>query len=358
MSSSFGRILKLSIFGESHSPAVGGVLEGLPAGSPIDLNKLRSFMLRRAPGAQTASTSRKETDEIEFLSGLLNGKTTGTPLSFIIRNTDIRRDDYSKTASVPRPGHADYTGTAKYFGCNDHSGGGHFSGRLTAPLCCAGGIALQQLESENIRVNARIVRVGSVADDSEFTEDVSGKAFPAVSDAAGSKMLEAIGQARAEGDSLGGIIECVMYGLPAGLGDPMFHGLENTISQAVFAIPAVKGVEFGDGFALSGLTGSRANDAFCANNGSISHLSNHAGGINGGISNGMPVVLRVAVKPTPSIALPQRSVDMESMADTTLSISGRHDACIVPRAVPCVEAACALAILDAVLLRRSEVYGH
>ncbi|MCR4576907.1 MAG: chorismate synthase [Clostridiales bacterium] len=358
MSSAFGRMLRLSIFGESHSPAIGAVIEGLPAGSPIDADRLSAFMLRRAPGSLSSSTARWETDKVEFLSGILNGKTTGTPLAFIIRNTDAKREDYAGIKFTPRPGHADYTGSVKYFGNNDLSGGGHFSGRLTAPLCCAGGIALQQLESEGILVNARIVRIGPVTDSSDFTESVSQKPFPAVSDAASRQMLCEIESARNSGDSLGGIIECRITGIPAGLGNPMFHGLESTISQAVFAIPAVKGIEFGDGFDLAQMTGSRANDAFCIKNGSISHLSNHAGGINGGISNGMPVLIRVAVKPTPSISLPQRSVDTERMEETELTVHGRHDACIVPRAVPCVEAACALAVYDAILLRRSEVYGH
>ena len=358
MSSTFGRMLKLSIFGESHSAAIGGVVEGLPAGSKINLENLHAFMLRRAPRSQLSSTSRRETDNVEFLSGIINGETTGTPLSFIIRNTDCRRDDYESLTNIPRPGHADYTGSVKYFGHNDPSGGGHFSGRLTAPLCCAGGIVLQQLGAEGIRVKARIIRIGSVSDESEFIEDVSAKAFPVVSDLCARQMLEAVEKAKSDGDSLGGVIECVISGLPAGLGDPMFDGIESSVSQAVFAIPAVKGIEFGDGFELARIPGSQANDALCVHDNLISHSSNHAGGINGGISNGMPVVLRVVVKPTPSVSLPQRSVDLKNMTETVLSISGRHDACIVPRAVPCVEAACALAILDALLLRRSEVYGH
>ncbi len=358
MSSTFGRMLKLSIFGESLSPAIGGVLEGLPAGTPIHMDKLHAFMLRRAPASSASSTARREADAVEFLSGVINGKSMGNPLSFIIRNTDVKRDDYADIKLTPRPGHADYTGSFKYFGHNDFSGGGHFSGRLTASLCCAGGIALQQLESEGISINARIVSIGSVVDGSDFGEDVSGKPFPVVSDTAATQMIDEIERVRSNGDSLGGIIECRIDSVPAGLGDPMFDGLENTISQAVFAIPAVKGIEFGDGFGLARMAGSQANDAFCVKNGSISHTSNHAGGINGGISNGMPVLVRVAVKPTPSIALPQRSVDMDRMEETELSVHGRHDACIVPRAVPCVEAACALAVYDAVLLRRSEVYGH
>ncbi|MCR4620765.1 MAG: chorismate synthase [Clostridiales bacterium] len=350
MGSTFGKILKLSIFGESHSPAIGGVMEGLPSGSTIDSDRLHVFMQRRAPSTHVSSTTRMESDSVEFLSGVLNGKTTGTPLAFIIRNSDFRREDYSDISSVPRPGHADYTGKIKYYGYNDPSGGGHFSGRLTAPLCCAGGIAIQLLEKEGIRVSARIVRIGAVTDVSEFCEE-SAQPVPI-------KMLDEIEKARAEGDSLGGIIECSINGLPAGLGDPMFDGLENTISQAVFAIPGVKGIEFGDGFRLAEMKGSQANDAFCVNDGRISHLSNHAGGINGGISNGMPVVVRLAVKPTPSISLLQQSVNMDTLEETSISVHGRHDACIVPRAVTCAEAACALAILDAILLRRSEAYGH
>ena len=354
-----GEVLELSIFGQSHSPAIGMSLSGLPAGFAIDMDELSAFLRRRAPGQNAWSTPRKEADAPEFLSGLVGNVTCGAPLSAIIRNTNTRSQDYSNLVDVPRPGHADYTAQVKFGGAQDASGGGHFSGRLTAPMCIAGGICMQLLEHEGGRIRARILSIGTVTDSAPFDAPVAGKPFPAVSDGAATTMQEEIAQAKADGDSVGGVIECVVEGLPAGIGDPMFGGLENRIARTVFAIPAVKGVEFGAGFAAARLRGSENNDPFCVENGKIVTKTNHCGGILGGISNGMPVVFRAAFKPTPSISREQDSVSLSRMEETKLVIHGRHDPCIVPRAVPCVEAAAAIAVLDAVMERKKELgYGY
>ncbi len=354
MSSSFGQNIRLTIFGQSHSAAVGMTLEGIPAGEKLELDRLAAFLRRRAPGQNAWSTARKEPDVPEFLSGLVGDTTCGAPITAILRNTDTRSKDYSALAKTPRPGHADYTAAVKYGGHQDYAGGGHFSGRLTAPLCLAGGICLQLLEKEGISVLSRIAAIGGIEDEGELAASTAGKAFPTVSDRRGQAMCEAISKAKAEGDSLGGIVECRVLGLPAGLGDPMFDGLENRIAAVVFGIPAVKGLEFGDGFSAAALRGSENNDAFAAENDRIVTATNHCGGILGGISNGMPLCFRAAFKPTPSIAKPQRSVDLETREPVTLCIEGRHDPCIVPRAVPAVEAAAALALYDALLQRRKE----
>ena len=347
MSSTYGENLHLTIFGQSHSPAIGVTVEGIPAGEKVDLDELQRFLDRRAPGKNVWSTPRKEADAPEILSGLVNGYTCGAPLTAIIRNTNTRSQDYANLAVTPRPGHADYTAEVKYGGYQDRAGGGHFSGRLTAPLCIAGGICLQFLQAHGVRVMARIVRVGGIEDTAAFDAPVGEKPFPVVSDDAGEQMRQAILAAKAEGDSLGGVIECCVEGLPAGLGAPMFDGMENRIAQIVFGIPAVKGVEFGAGFAAAELRGSENNDAFRVENGRVVTETNHCGGILGGITNGMPLVFRAAFKPTPSVARPQRSVALSRMEDTTLAVEGRHDPCIVPRAVPCIEAAAAIAVLDA-----------
>lgn len=357
MSSLYGENIKLTVFGQSHSPAIGMTLEGLPAGEKIDFDVLSRFLARRAPGNSPLSTPRKEEDRPEFLSGLSEGFTCGAPLSAIIRNTNTRSGDYSELKTTPRPGHADYTAEVKYRGFQDHAGGGHFSGRLTAPLCIAGGICLQLLEREGIQVISRIASVGNVSDEGELTEGTDEKPFPTMSEERGREMQELILAAKNGGDSVGGVIECAVIGLPAGLGDPMFGGMENRIAQIVFGIPAVKGLEFGEGFAAAALKGSENNDSYRMEEGKVVTGTNHAGGILGGITNGMPLTFRVAVKPTPSIALPQESVDLTTGTNKTLSVKGRHDPCIVPRAVPCVEAAAALAVYDALLGRRKEV-GH
>lgn len=328
MSNSFGNCFRFTIFGQSHAPAIGVTIEGLPSGFEIDMEKLSAFMARRAPGGRY-STPRKEADMPEFIAGLVNGKSCGAPLTAIIRNNDTRSKDYEYMRTVPRPGHADYTAMVKYGPSRDYAGGGQFSGRLTAPLCIAGGIALQLLEKLGVSISARIEAIGGERDEV--------------------KMFELIDRVRAEGDSVGGLISCTAAGLPAGLGEPMFGGMENRISQAVFGIPAVKGIEFGAGFEAANMRGSQCNDPFIMEKGSVITGSNNHGGILGGISSGMPIEFRVAIKPTPSIAQTQRSVDMSCGEDTELNIRGRHDPCIVPRAVPCVEAAAAVAIYDAYL---------
>ncbi len=354
MSSTYGENLHLTIFGQSHSPAIGVTVEGIPAGEKVDPDELQRFLDRRAPGKNAWSTPRKEADVPEILSGLVNGHTCGAPLTAIIRNTNTRPQDYANLAVMPRPGHADYTAEVKYGGWQDRTGGGHFSGRLTAPLCIAGGICLQILAREGITVVSRIAAIAGISDEGELTGSTADKEFPVVSDACGEKMREAIAAAREAGDSVGGIVECVVLGAPAGLGDPMFGGMENRIASAVFGIPAVKGVEFGAGFGASELRGSENNDAFAVKDGRIVTETNRCGGILGGITTGMPIVFRAAFKPTPSIARAQRSVDLQTMTQETLTVAGRHDPCIVPRAVPCVEAAAAVAVYDALLGRRKE----
>ena len=355
MSSTYGENLHLTIFGQSHSPAIGVTVEGIPAGEKVDLDELQRFLSRRAPGKNAWSTPRKEADAPEILSGLVNGYTCGAPLTAIIRNTNTRSQDYANLAVTPRPGHADYTAEVKYGGYQDRAGGGHFSGRLTAPLCIAGGICLQILAREGIKVVSRIASIAGISDEGELTSSTADKEFPVVSDARGAQMREAIAAAREAGDSVGGVIECAVFGAPAGLGDPMFGGMENRIAAAVFGIPAVKGVEFGAGFGVAALRGSQNNDPFYMDGGQVKTRTNHAGGILGGITNGMPLVFRVAVKPTPSIAQPQDSVSPSRGENTTLEIHGRHDPCIVPRAVPCVEAAAAIAVYDAYLARKKEM---
>ena len=344
-----GAVLRLSVFGQSHAEAVGMTLEGLPAGVTVDLEALQSFLNRRAPGRNDWSTSRREEDYPEFLCGLKDGKTCGAPLTAIIRNRNTRSSDYEQLRFLPRPGHADYTAQLRYGGFQDVAGGGHFSGRLTAPLCIAGGILLQMLEAKGIRVEARIRAIAGIRDDSPFTESVAEKACPTVSDEAGEQMKAAIHAARAEGDSVGGIVECVIRGVPGGLGSPMFDGVENRIAQLAFAIPAVKGIEFGSGFQVASMRGSENNDPYTVEDGSVATCTNHAGGILGGITTGMPIVFRVAVKPTPSIASPQQTVNLDTMQPETLRITGRHDPCSVPRAVPVVEAVAAIAVADLIL---------
>jgi len=353
MSSTYGENLKLSIFGQSHGAAIGMTLDGIPAGLPVDMQKLQQFLSRRAPGQGAYATARKEADAPEFLSGLVADVTCGAPIAAIIRNTNTRSGDYDDLRSCPRPGHADYTAQIKYGGFQDAAGGGHFSGRLTAPLCIAGGLCKQWLELRGIHIGARLQLCAGIADSPMDPADPMPELictdFPVVSREAGRQMQEAIAKAKAQGDSVGGVIECFATGLPAGLGEPMFGGVESRIAQIVYGIPAVKGLEFGSGFAGSSLLGSENNDAFTLREGAVATLTNNAGGILGGITNGMPLVFRVAVKPTPSIALLQKTVNMTTMEETQIAVKGRHDPCIAPRAVPVVEAAAALAIFDMLL---------
>lgn len=355
MSSTYGDKIKLSIFGQSHGAAIGVTLDGVPAGLPVDLEQLQIFLSRRAPGQNAYSTPRREEDRPEFLSGIVDGYTCGAPIAAIIRNHNTRSGDYSELKDCPRPGHADYTAQVKYNGYQDAAGGGHFSGRLTAPLCIAGGLCKQWLETKGIRIGAHLSVCAGIADDPVFLDwaepdlDKIGADFPVLNPEAGLKMQEKIEEARAEGDSVGGLIECVVTGLPVGLGDPMFGGMESRIAQIIYGIPAVKGLEFGSGFTGSYLRGSQNNDSFVIENGKIRTLRNYAGGILGGITNGMPLVFQVAIKPTPSIAKSQQSVSLSTMEPKTLEIKGRHDPCIAPRAVPVIEAAAAIAVFDAYL---------
>ncbi len=351
MSCNFGEKVKITIFGQSHSEAMGVVIDGLPAGKKIDMDEVLSFMSRRAPGKNKFSTQRKEADLPEILSGLVDGVTCGAPLCAVIMNNDTRSKDYGNLKNVPRPAHSDFTAFFKHNGFNDIRGGGNFSGRLTAPLCFAGAVCMQYLKDKGIEIGAHIERIAGVSDKRynpvcvDFA-DVSKKEFPVIDDLAGEKMREKIEEARLDCNSVGGVIECAITGLSSGLGEPMFDGVENVISRAVFAIPAVKGIEFGSGFAGSDLTGSENNDEFTVNDGKFATLTNNHGGILGGITSSMPVVFRVAMKPTPSIGKEQRSVNLLTGEEETLVINGRHDPCVVPRAVPCVEAAAAVAIMN------------
>ncbi|MCL1905531.1 MAG: chorismate synthase [Clostridiales bacterium] len=357
MSSTWGNMIKLSLFGTSHGPAVGFTLDALPSGQYIDLKRLRAFTLRRAPGRAAWTSERREEDEPSFLSGLKDGFTTGAPLAALIENKNADTAEYINRHNIPRPGHADFTARARYGEQAELSGGGHISGRLTAPLCLAGGIALQILEQRGIFVGGHIYAVRDIADapydPAGLTKErllLAGKKdFPVNDDKAGERMRQAIAAARADGDSLGGVIECAALGLPAGLGSPLFGGVENRLAQIIFAIPALTGLEFGAGFAAAGLLGSQNNDPFVIQQGQIRTESNNHGGVLGGISSGMPLILRAAVKPTPSIAKEQRSVDVSAMKETAFTVQGRHDPCIAPRAVPCVEAAMALALLDMIM---------
>ena len=351
MSSTYGEMIRLSIFGQSHGAAIGMTLDGVPAGLPVDLDKLQEFLNRRAPGQNDWSTPRREEDRPEFLSGILNGFTTGAPIAAIIRNTNTRSVDYNNLKNCPRPGHADYTAQMKYGGFQDAAGGGHFSGRLTAPLCIAGGLCKQWLEHEDVHIGAHILKIIDAWDEGFDLCNPNlggiGRDFPVLNPESGKTMKEAIAFYRSLGDSVGGIIECAAVGLPAGLGEPMFGGMESRIAQIVYGIPAVKSVEFGTGRNAALDIGSENNDDFTTQNGEILTLTNKCGGILGGITTGMPLIFSVAIKPTPSIAKPQQTVNLETGEITTLQIKGRHDPCIVPRAVPVVEAAAAIAIFDA-----------
>lgn len=346
--------LSVSIFGESHGAGIGAVIDGLPSGIELNTDKILDFMARRAPKKDGMSTRRSEKDTPEILSGFYNGKTTGTPLAAVIRNTDTRSQDYGNIVSAARPGHADYTGYMRYNGANDPRGGGHFSGRLTAPLVFAGAVCGQILEKRGISSCAHILAIDGVYDEcfdtlnisEDLMESVKSHTMPLIDESRADEMKERVRIAAEELDSVGGIVECAVTGLPAGIGSPMFDGLENRISQAVFGIPAVKAIAFGKGFDFAEMRGSQANDPMYMDNGIVKTSTNNNGGIYGGISSGMPVIFTVALKPTPSIAQPQKTVDFISGQDAELVIKGRHDACIVPRAVPVVEAAANIAVLS------------
>lgn len=344
--------LKIRIFGRSHEKEIGVELSGIPAGESIDLAELRAFLRRRAPGQSEYVTARCEADEPIFSSGLSDGETDGGSIRAVIENKDVKSQDYVNLIDCPRPGHADYTAWLKYGGREDMRGGGAFSGRMTAPLCVAGGICLQILRRRGVKISAHILKICDIYD--KPYDPILGAAeccpdFPCVSPDTAQKMQSAIRAAAASGDSLGAVIECAASGVPTGLGGALFDGLEGRIASIVFAVPAVKGIEFGAGFGVSELRGSENNDAYIIKDGRISLATNNAGGILGGISDGMPLIFRAAVKPTPSIAKTQRSVSLSKMTERELSVSGRHDPCIAPRAVPVIEAAAAIALLDAVL---------
>lgn len=355
MANVFGNKLKVSIFGESHGNGIGVVIDGLPSGQNLDMAAIQAEMQRRAPGKNALATPRKEADKVEILSGVFNGATTGAPLCGVIYNTNTRSGDY--TPDLPRPGHADFTANAKFGGFQDYRGGGHFSGRITAPLTFAGAVAKQVLAGGGVIIGSHIKNIAGICDDSfgtQITEKqllkLCGEEFPLLRPEKAEEMTEAILTARQGGDSVGGIIECAAVGLPAGIGSPFFESMESRISAMMFSIPAVKGIEFGLGFGFADIKGSVANDAFAKDeNGKIITLTNNNGGINGGITNGMPLVFSVCVKPTPSIAKPQTTVNMKTGESETLCIHGRHDPCIVIRALPVVEAGLAICLLDSLL---------
>ena len=353
MSSVFGQYLRLSLFGQSHGPAVGLTMDGLPAGMLIDTEALALALSRRAPGRSPLSTARQETDEVEFLSGVLNGRTTGQPICAVIRSAGMHSQDYGQGVDVLRPSHADYTGHVRYFGFEDWRGGGSFSGRLTAPLVACGALCTQWLEARGVRIWAHIARLGDCRDediaaveDTDRLAALKRKQLPVLSGAAEQAMEAAILTARADGDSVGGVIACRVNGVPAGLGAPFFDSVESVLSHLLFSVPAVKGVSFGAGFDLAALRGSEANDAFVIRDGQIRTETNRAGGINGGITNGMPILVQCAFRPTPSIAKAQRTVSLKDMRETETEIHGRHDPCILPRAAVVVEAMCAIGLME------------
>lgn len=358
MSSFWANHLHLSVFGESHGPGIGATIDQLPPGQAISYEEIKAFMHRRAPGHFPWATKRKESDIPEILSGFYNSRTTGTPMTALIRNTDQRSQDYAKLYDHPRPGHADLSGNVRYRGANDKRGGGHFSGRITAGICFAGSVCLQILRRQGIEIYAHIHTIADIPDAEADPVNppladlraVKDKDFPVLDDAQGEKMIAAVAAARDDLDSVGGYIECFVLGLPVGVGDPMFGGLEPRLASFVYAIPAVKSLSFGDAPAIFSRRGSENNDsAQFDEDGRITWLSNHNGGADGGISNGQPLVFRTGFKPASSISLPQQTISFSSRSNKTVTIEGRHDPCIVPRAVPVVESAAAIVILDALL---------
>lgn len=354
MSGIWGNKIKLSIFGESHGEALGITIDGIEPGVKLDMEYINREMNRRAPGKNVLSTSRTECDSFDILSGYFNERTTGTPLCAVIHNTDQHSRDYEKDKNKFRPSHGDYTGYIKYNGFNDYRGGGHFSGRITAPLVFAGAICKQILESKGITIGSHIKSIGDIEDnsfdmvsvDNDCLKKLTSSSFPLLNDLLEPGMKDAILKAKAEKDSIGGVIEAAVVNLPAGIGSPFFDSVESRLSHLLFSIPGIKGVEFGEGFGITKMSGSNANDEYYIENNNIKTYSNNNGGILGGITNGMPLIFRAAVKPTPSIGKVQKTVDIERKENTTLEIMGRHDPCIVPRVLPVIEAAAAIAILD------------
>ena len=345
--------MRYTIFGEAHGPAIGVVLENVPSGLVLDMEAVAREMDRRAPGKNLLSTARREADAVKILSGLFEGRTCGTPLCGVIENTDTRSRDYQN--DLPRPGHADYAAHIRYNGCNDYRGGGHFSGRLTAPLVFAGAVAKQILAQRGIYVGAHIRQIGPVEDerfdpvhtDPALFQTLADKSFPTLSDLAGERMRKEIYDARERMDSVGGAIECAVVGMPAGLGSPDFGcNVEGILSQHLFAVPAVKAVEFGAGFGFAAMYGSQANDPLTMAGDRLETTTNHTGGINRGITNGMPIVFSVALRPTASISKPQQTISLSRQENAELVVHGRHDPCVVHRAVPVIEAAAALAMTE------------
>lgn len=354
MSSTWGTNVKLSLFGESHGKAIGINIDGLPSGIELDLDSIRFEMDRRSPGKNRLTTSRSEDDEVEILSGYFNNRTTGTPLCVMIKNSDAHSRDYERTKDLARPGHGDYTGNIKYNGYNDYRGGGHFSARITAPLVFAGAIAKQILRRKNIFIGSHIQSIGSVSDTSFLDNDIhpslfenlKEKTIPTLNPLKAKEMEEEILKAKEEGDSIGGSVEVGVLNPPAGLGNPFFDSVESRLSHMIFSIPGVKGIEFGAGFDMGKMKGSEANDQFYYEDGQVNTFSNNNGGILGGITNGMPIIFSVALKPTPSIPKPQRTINMKTKENVEIKVGGRHDPCIVIRGVPVLEAATALVMLD------------
>ena len=354
MSSTWGNNIKISIFGESHGVGIGIVIDGLPAGEKLDLEELQFQMSRRAPGNDNTATPRKEQDLPEICSGILSGTTTGAPLCAVIENANMRPVDYEKLSRLPRPGHADYTGAVRYDGFNDVRGGGHFSGRLTAPLTFAGAVCKQILARRGVAIGGHVYCIGTVYDKpfdplkvtSKQLNELSRKYFAVVDSAREEQMRQVILDAKESLDSVGGMVEVAVTGVPAGVGTPMFGGVENVLSSIIFGVPAVKGVEFGAGFNVARMRGSECNDPFAVENDQIVTTRNSSGGILGGITTGMPIIVRAAVKPTPSISQKQQTVDLREKREAMLAIGGRHDPCIVPRALPAIEAAVAIGVTD------------
>lgn len=360
MNNTLGTNMTVTIYGESHGPAIGAILDGLAPGMPVDEEFIAHQLMLRRPAGKI-STARKEADPVEFLSGVFEGHTTGTSLCLMIRNADTHSSDYSKMQTIARPGHADYTAFMKYHGFSDYRGGGHFSGRITAALVAAGGIVIPALKAKGIEIGTHIRSCGGVQD-REFADyaadfaKLSGTTFAVLDDAQGEKMTKVIEEAAAEGDSVGGVLETAVTGMPAGVGEPWFDTLESLLSHGLFSIPAIKGVEFGDAFAMVNGRGSAYNDAIRMEEGVAVTKTNHNGGINGGITNGMPIVFRCAVKPTPSIYKQQETIDFKQMENTDLQIQGRHDPAIIHRARVVVDSVTALILYDALVGRYGTDY--
>ncbi len=354
MNGSWGNNIRYTIWGESHGSAIGIIIDGLPPGIVLDTSNIQFEVDRRKPGTSSLTTSRKEADSFKILSGLFNNATTGSPLCISIENKDVKSEHYAAMKTLMRPGHADYTGYVKYNGFNDYRGGGHFSGRITAPIAIAGAIAKQILMQHRITIGSHIVQLGDIKDTSfnmteiptELLYKLRKMSFPTIKEDISEIMKQLVSQIKENGNSMGGIVETAVINIPAGMGSPFFDSFESLLSHIIFSIPGIKGIEFGAGFSFASMKGSEANDELFYNNGKVCSYTNNNGGILGGISSGMPVVFKTAIKPTPSISMLQRTIDINSCTNSQLQITGRHDPCIVPRVIPVIEAATAIAVLD------------